>query len=661
MHTGTTRGGAGGDLERLMPALDLIDPDLRDHWLTVGMALHSESGGSDVGFDVWTQWSAGSAKYNSPDQQRTWRSFKLKPGGITGGSIIDLAKANGYRNGHGATPPRPSTIAEWKAPEKKPMTWDAGVRQLLSAGSRIVSVYSYVDASGVEIGQNVRFEPKTFRWRHRDGDIWMLGLLSGPIPPYGLARLLEHADELVFDAEGEKDADRINAAGGVCISSYSGHEGHAAQFLKGRTVFILPDNDDAGRKRAQAKLAAYRAAGITARIIDLPGLADKGDVYDWLDEGHTLGDLIRLTEEAAQTEASELLAGVTWSDDVQLNRVGRHLVKKVLPTSGIGLLYAPSYVGKTFVAHDIALAVARGIPFAGRHETASGIAIYIALEDPTGLNDRHVAHRQVYGVIGARFAFVDYPLQFHNEASVGGLVEKLEAITRHAGTSVSLVIIDTLAKAMVGLDENSAGDMAVAMRGLETIQKATGGCVMAVHHTGKDPKAGMRGSSAAFAAADFVLRIDSSVQGGMPELWVEKLKIGIPHQVGSYRIVPHVAGKDDDGQEIETAIIRWIHGECAKRDVKLTPPQKAIMNHLTQLMLDDSKKPERFIGRDGMPDNKDVWRLDDLIDRAIKGGDATTSDRLRNQREAIRGQIIKLQSKGLLQMFDGKVWLIKEV
>ena len=207
----------------------------------------------------------------------------------------------------------------------------------------------------------------------------------------------------------------------------------------------------------------------------LPGLPDKGDVSDWLDAGNTISDLIALTGEAAIEEANDLLAGVTWSDDVRISPVGRYLIKKVLPASGIGFLYGPSYGGKTFAAHDMGLSVARGVPFAGTHETTQGITIYIALEDEIGIRDRHIAHRQAYGFNAARFAFLEYPLQITDPESVRGLVERLDALARHAGSPISLVIIDTLALAMSGLDENLARDMCVAVAGLKTIQKAIGG------------------------------------------------------------------------------------------------------------------------------------------------------------------------------------------
>jgi len=63
------QGGVPGE-ENWREALDDLDalPDnmVDDyyHWLSVGMILHAESGGSERGFRVWNEWSRRSAKYD---------------------------------------------------------------------------------------------------------------------------------------------------------------------------------------------------------------------------------------------------------------------------------------------------------------------------------------------------------------------------------------------------------------------------------------------------------------------------------------------------------------------------------------------------------------------------------------------------------------------
>lgn len=50
----------------------------RDGWLTVGMALHHEFNGGDEAYNLWSDFSMLSDKYNKKDQRRVWRSFKRR-------------------------------------------------------------------------------------------------------------------------------------------------------------------------------------------------------------------------------------------------------------------------------------------------------------------------------------------------------------------------------------------------------------------------------------------------------------------------------------------------------------------------------------------------------------------------------------------------------
>ena len=546
-------------------------------------------------------------------------------------------------------------IAASPAPKiKRPTPWSDIERALLDEGHTLVKAYDYGEA-----GEKVRFKPKTFRWRHRVGGKWSNGKRQGTrCPPYGLARLLEHADETVFIVEGEKDADRLNDVGLVAVAIEQGHEAEAAEHLAGRVVFIIPDYDEVGSKRAQLVLEATRGVAASACIVELPDLSPKGDVSDWLDAGHTAAELIKLTGEVAAAEVNDAIAGFTWSDDAMMSKAARFLIDKVLPSEGVGFLYGPSYSGKSFAAHDIGMAIARGVPLAGKHKAEQGLVIFIALEAERSAKDRHVAHRQANGINGAQFAFLTYPLELNNEKSVVGLVEILQKIAAKEG-AIKLVIIDTLAWAIPGLDENSSKDMGIALKAMRCLKEATGGCVMAVHHTGKNGQNGMRGSSAIFGGADFVLQVDVPNKDGPRELHVRKLKDGTECHVGDYQIVQHTIGRDENKEDIVAAVTSWVRDARANSTPRLAPKQRAIVEHLRQIILES-----RFVvtrEAEGIPNGRQAVAENDLIERCIKGGDVTTSEQQKVARQAIRNQLIQLQQKNIIGRFDGKVWLIKNV
>src|SRR5262249_8155750 len=84
------------DDERIREALNYIDPDPRDLWRDIGMALKDHYGES--GRSLWDQWSRRSKKFNERDQNKAWRSFKRE--GITVGTLFHHAQQGGWQTKH---------------------------------------------------------------------------------------------------------------------------------------------------------------------------------------------------------------------------------------------------------------------------------------------------------------------------------------------------------------------------------------------------------------------------------------------------------------------------------------------------------------------------------------------------------------------------------
>lgn len=86
------------DPARVAEMLTWIDPDEEYQvWLSVGMALHHGSQGSDAGFALFQEWSARGTKYKGErDCRAKWRSFRDKPGAATMGTLIHMARERGH-------------------------------------------------------------------------------------------------------------------------------------------------------------------------------------------------------------------------------------------------------------------------------------------------------------------------------------------------------------------------------------------------------------------------------------------------------------------------------------------------------------------------------------------------------------------------------------
>jgi hypothetical protein len=150
--------------------------------------------------------------------------------------------------------------------------------------------YDYKNAEGELLYQSVRREPKDFRQRRPDGNGgWVWNLADTERVLYRYPELLE-ADEkrVVFVVEGEKDVESLRQLGllatcnpggaGKWRDSYTGA-------LKGRRVVVIPDNDEAGVKHAEEVANSLRSNDGEIRVMQLPGLAEKGDVTDWIQGG----------------------------------------------------------------------------------------------------------------------------------------------------------------------------------------------------------------------------------------------------------------------------------------------------------------------------------------------------------------------------------------
>jgi hypothetical protein len=80
--TETPKDAEAVDLARVRDALRFIPSEGRSDWLTVGMALHHDTGGSRDAFEIWNQWSrkTTAGNYDHKEQVRAWASFGLDHG-----------------------------------------------------------------------------------------------------------------------------------------------------------------------------------------------------------------------------------------------------------------------------------------------------------------------------------------------------------------------------------------------------------------------------------------------------------------------------------------------------------------------------------------------------------------------------------------------------
>gem|GEM_PF-1616184 len=126
---------------------------------------------------------------------------------------------------------------------------------------------------------------KSFRPLHAVADGWQTGDPPGNWPLFNLPQILQSAGP-VFVCEGEKAASAGAKIGLLCTTTAHGAKSPAKTDmgpLSGRDIVLLPDHDPSGKEYAEAVAGLVHAAGArSVRIVELPGLPTKGDLFDFV-------------------------------------------------------------------------------------------------------------------------------------------------------------------------------------------------------------------------------------------------------------------------------------------------------------------------------------------------------------------------------------------
>jgi hypothetical protein len=197
------------------------------------------------------------------------------------------------------------------------------------------------------------------------------------------------------------------------------------------------------------------------------------------------------------------------------------LVDGIIPDKGLTFLYGQRGKGKSFVTLDAALHIASGSKWLGRDTKAGGV-IYCAGEGLAGYGVRVEGWaRQHPSLDVGNFRLMPLVPNFRDEKEVAKLAR---TIKQNLGDA-KLIIIDTVARAIPGAEENSSKDMGLFVAACDAIRQTCGVAVIGVHHSGKDDERGMRGSSALEGAGDAVIHL-KRLEGNLVEIASDKMKDG---------------------------------------------------------------------------------------------------------------------------------------
>lgn len=519
--------------------------------------------------------------------------------------------------------------------------------------------------------QGKRKEIRPIIWNGRD---FISSGFGDHRPLYNSDQLSKSSLAPVLIVEGEKSADA--AAGYVpedwVVVTWQGgaNAWHHTDWslLVGHPCVIWPDNDAAGTNAASGIKDHLTSIGISVGIVELPDAPEGWDLADELPNDFTTQHILDLLEQALTATRKPKSLGqllpLEWADQISPVLSRRWLVRDLLATTGLSIVFGHPSAGKSFLALDLACHVALGWPWNGL-KVEQGLVVYIAAEGAAGLRNRLAAFMAHHRVSDMMLAIIPTPINMQDpNADTDRLIATIEEAARQRGLKLALVVIDTLAKTF-GAGKENTDDMSPYVANCERVSSHFGCCVLIVHHRPKDSDSREpRGHSSLKAGVDTVILVEA----GDPKIaTVLKQKDGEDGARFAFRLQQVELGLDDDGEAVTSCVVETLPSEwlaaCAGKagHLKLTEIQSSVLYELRQ-----SLKVNGMPIPDEIPDDiinrrmlTKVVRITTLIDnyKNSSASGADTSDKNRDTiSKRVRRTLDKLKTKEKVGIWQGYVW-----
>lgn len=511
----------------LLEILQHIDPAILDYqdWVNVGMALKSE------GFHCsdWDEWSRSDhARYHTGDCARKWETFRGSSSPVTGGTIVQLARDQGWSPASGgheigwndtisgddlAIIDRTWLEAQevqqpenWNPAEQLiryletlfeaaetvgyvTESWQKDEKYLPTKGDYSRTAGQLIEAlskCGGDIGSVLGdYKPEAGAWirfNPLDGH----GVKNENVTDYRYA--LVESDTMPIDQQNAIIRELELPV--ACLVHSGGKSLHAI-------VRIDAQSYDEYRKRVDYLYTVLKKNGMTvdtqnknpSRLSRMPGVTRKGNKQFLVDTN--IG-------KESWTEWKEWIEGVNddmpeleslsdfWKDMPTLSPC---LIDGVLRQGHKMLLAGPSKAGKSFALIELCIAIAEGRRWL-QWQCTRGKVLYVNLE----LDRASCLHRfkDVYEALGwnpVNISNIDIWNLRGKSVPMDKLAPKL--IRRAQKRNYIAIIIDPIYKVITG-DENSADQMANFCNQFDKVCTDLGCAVIYCHHHSKGSQGGKK-------------------------------------------------------------------------------------------------------------------------------------------------------------------------
>ena len=330
-------------------------------------------------------------------------------------------------------------------------------------------------------------------------------------------------------------------------------------------------------------------------------------------------------------------------DNLPAPPVREEIVQGLFAAGEIVALVGPAGTGKSAIAQRLATCIAEGRPVLGR-SVIPGPVVYLAAERWNGTARRL---RAIQKKLAAPVYIARARPNLSDPADIKELADRIGVVCEHERRCPSLIIVDTLARCMPGLDENSAKDMGRVMEGLAVLsEQIPSAAIVFLHHTGKNGDT--RGSTALLGAVDLELQVHNA--NGLKRLEVSKANSVAEDQEFFFQLVP-VEFRELPNSDPET-VVAAVEAEPDDRDDRLAvvdrkPSRSELILSLVEELAIDGKADRPVC-------------LSAARDRGIvkyDKPDASPQDVLKNTAEQFRKALLELKSADLVS-FDSNTILV---
>ena len=518
----------------LLKALKYIpaaDCDYQE-WVNVGMALKHE--GCPV--SVWDEWSRADSRYHAGECERKWESFNGSTSPVTAGTIVNMAKAYGYR-------PTAITNYDWDDEINREAENEEGVKladcdewdpvdQITTMLSLLFKPNEYVGYvtetyENTRDGQTV-YSPTRGAYDRTAGQlITALKSCNGDIGSV-LGDANEKAGAWIrinpLDGKGVKD-ENVTDYRYVLIESDSlpierqnalirelelpvatlTHTGGKSLHA---VVHIDAKDREEYRERVKFMFDICKKNGLEidkscknpSRLSRLPGFM-RGGNRQYLVDIDIGRESFEDWQEHIEEISDDLPDEVSYADIMDdLPPLAPPLIEGVLRQGHKMLIAGPSKAGKSFALMELAIAIAEGIDWLG-FKCAKGKVWYINLE----LDQNSCWHRfkEIYTAMGIEPEHANDLFVSNLRGQSKPMDELVKSIVRRAKKGgYTAIIIDPIYKVITG-DENSAEQMAHFCNQFDRICREAGCAVICCHHHSKGTQGGKRSMDRASGSGVF--------------------------------------------------------------------------------------------------------------------------------------------------------------